>query len=32
MGTQIYHRIKRSFSGVHACVNGADAITNRINF
>ena len=22
------YRIKRFFSGVHACVNGADAITN----
>jgi len=23
-----YYRIKCFFSGVHACVNGADAITN----
>jgi len=25
------YRIKRFFSGVHACVNGADAITKWIN-
>jgi len=23
-----HYRIKRFFSGVHACVNGADALTN----
>jgi hypothetical protein len=27
----VYYRIKRFFSGVHACVNGADVITNWIN-
>ena len=26
-GHKLHYRIKRFFSGVHACVNGADAIT-----
>jgi len=26
-----HYSIKRFFSGVHACVNGADALTNWIN-
>jgi hypothetical protein len=28
----VQYRIKRFFSGVHACVNGADALTNLIKF
>ena len=28
---RIYYRIKRFFSGVHACVHGADALTNCIS-
>jgi hypothetical protein len=28
----VQYRIKCFFSGVHACVNGADALTNWIKF